>query len=693
MQPKLVALAVAVIAVLAWASPALAQDLPPAGPQCDGSTGDWSARALLFTEGTNAPAAAVDGVCTAAASERIAVSLATTSDAFHRPDPRRLRRGRLPLQRRRRADATPSSRRSRASSPTATATSASTGRPAPRPAGRGTATSPARACQSAGTQQAMRVEVMDNAHPSTEPLANPWNRTDIWPTFSNGPRGNAHVLAQLDRVPPYTSALPALDDRPIAWCRAFDGGRSWYTGMGGTAASYADPAFRSHLGGGIAYAAGAEAGDCAATLSSSVREGPARPRADDGRADGARRAAGRARALHQPRHRRHDRHGPGAALQPVDAATRRVAATIPVDERFEDGLIGITLDPDFASNHWVFLFYSARGEPLRQRLSRFTLVGDQLDMELGEGRSSSCRPSATCAATRPARWTGTPTATCTSRSATTPTRRRLGRHGADRRAPGARPAVRRPAHVGQHQRPARQDPADQPARDAGRTPGVGTTYTVPVDNLFPESRTPRTRRARRSTSWACATRSACRSTSDTGTLYWGEVGPDAGSARSRTAARRPTTSTTAPPRPATTAGPTAAARTSPTTTGTSRTERSPARLFPCGGATGPVNDSPRNTGLQQLPPTRPSTLWEQQAGSPEWPEFGTACCSAAFGGEVYHPDDFPRQRREVPRATTRTTGSSTSGSASGSRRSRSTTAGPSTGAPLEPSPWLPGVHW
>src|SRR5688500_16923285 len=255
MQPKLVALLVAVIAVLASASPALAQDLPPAGPQCDGSTGDWSGRALLFTEGTNAPAAAVDGVCTAAAADRMAVSLATTSDPFTAP----ILGGYDAVVFLSNSGDVLTDAEQQALEGFIAAGNGFVG--IHRAAGAETGWSwygdlAGARVQSAGTQQAMRVEVMDNAHPSTEPLANPWNRTDIWPTFSNGPRGNAHVLAQLDRVPPYTSAQPALDDRPIAWCQAFDGGRSWYTGMGGTAASYADPAFRSHLGGGIAYAAG-----------------------------------------------------------------------------------------------------------------------------------------------------------------------------------------------------------------------------------------------------------------------------------------------------------------------------------------------------------------------------------------------------------------------------------------------------
>jgi len=43
----------------------------------------------------------------------------------------------------------------------------------------------------------------------------------------------------------------------------------------------------------------------------------------------------------------------------------------------EHGLLGLALDPNFASNHYVYVFYSEPnddGEPLRQRLVRFTEV-------------------------------------------------------------------------------------------------------------------------------------------------------------------------------------------------------------------------------------------------------------------------------------------------------------------------------
>jgi PKD repeat protein len=51
------------------------------------------------------------------------------------------------------------------------------------------------------------------------------------------------------------------DDHPISWCQRYEGGRSWYTGMGHTAATFSEPLFLEHLLGGIEVAAGAAGSD------------------------------------------------------------------------------------------------------------------------------------------------------------------------------------------------------------------------------------------------------------------------------------------------------------------------------------------------------------------------------------------------------------------------------------------------
>jgi type 1 glutamine amidotransferase len=47
------------------------------------------------------------------------------------------------------------------------------------------------------------------------------------------------------------------ENHPMSWHQPYDGGRSWYTALGHTDESYAEPLFRAHLAGGILWAAGA----------------------------------------------------------------------------------------------------------------------------------------------------------------------------------------------------------------------------------------------------------------------------------------------------------------------------------------------------------------------------------------------------------------------------------------------------
>ena len=61
--------------------------------------------------------------------------------------------------------------------------------------------------------------------------------------------------------------------------------------------------------------------------------------------------------------------------------TIKVIATIPVHSEFEDGLMGVALDPEYDKNNWIYLYYSPAGKTPVQHLSRFELVGENLNME------------------------------------------------------------------------------------------------------------------------------------------------------------------------------------------------------------------------------------------------------------------------------------------------------------------------
>ncbi|MFE9375008.1 ThuA domain-containing protein [Streptomyces sp. NPDC006855] len=108
--------------------------------------------------------------------------------------------------------------------------------------------------------QPATVRVEDHDHPATAHLDEEWERTDEWYNYRTNPRDKAKVLATLDETT-YTGGN-MKGDHPISWCQTYQGGRSFYTGLGHTKESYAEPAFRSHVLGGLRYATGQVKADC-----------------------------------------------------------------------------------------------------------------------------------------------------------------------------------------------------------------------------------------------------------------------------------------------------------------------------------------------------------------------------------------------------------------------------------------------
>src|SRR4051812_14119315 len=108
--------------------------------------------------------------------------------------------------------------------------------------------------------QQANMKVEDRGHAATGHLPQTWTRTDEWYNYRTNARSTAHVLATLDESSYSGGGMGA--DHPHVWCKTFEGGRSFYTGGGHTIESYADPAFRAHLLGGIRYAGKAANADC-----------------------------------------------------------------------------------------------------------------------------------------------------------------------------------------------------------------------------------------------------------------------------------------------------------------------------------------------------------------------------------------------------------------------------------------------
>lgn len=103
-----------------------------------------------------------------------------------------------------------------------------------------------------GTPNA-NVLLQDPSHPSTAMLPDVWNRDDEWYNY-RGFEKHINVLLTLDTESYEGSDHPG--NHPIAWYHDHLGGRSFYTGLGHTGASYTEELFLKHIWGGIEYAMG-----------------------------------------------------------------------------------------------------------------------------------------------------------------------------------------------------------------------------------------------------------------------------------------------------------------------------------------------------------------------------------------------------------------------------------------------------
>ncbi|WP_291415636.1 ThuA domain-containing protein [Actinophytocola sp.] len=222
------------------------------------------------------------------------------------------------------------------------------------------------------------VRVEDQVHPSTAHLPQRWDRADEWYNYSANVRGEAHVLATMDETT-YDPGGNAMGyDHPISWCKPYDGGRAWMTGMGHFGAHYTgEPWLVQHIVGGVKWAAGMVGGDCGGTTWDKFERVPldqntsapyAIDIAPDGRVFFTELVRGQIR-VYDP-----------------ETRTTSTAVTIPVYSGGEDGLLGIALDPDFADNGHLFVYYSPASEDdadpanFVNRLSRFTVgEGSQID--------------------------------------------------------------------------------------------------------------------------------------------------------------------------------------------------------------------------------------------------------------------------------------------------------------------------
>ena len=138
-------------------------------------------------------------------------------------------------------------------------------------------------------------------------------------------------------------------DHPIAWCKPYDGGRAFVTALGHFGAHYSEPELLEHLVGGIQYAAGLVPGDCGGTVNANFEkvtldDNTSAPFALDVAPDG--------RVFFTELVR-----GQIRVYDPENGSVK-TALTLDVYSGGEDGLLGIAVDPDFATNGFIYVYYA-----------------------------------------------------------------------------------------------------------------------------------------------------------------------------------------------------------------------------------------------------------------------------------------------------------------------------------------------
>jgi cytochrome c len=317
-------------------------------------------------------------------------------------------------------------------------------------------------------------------------------------------------------------------------------------------------------------------------------------------------------------------------LRAIDPRTLKIQEVGKVDVTIEqeNGLIGLALDPKFATNKWIYLQYSPP-DFVGQHISRFTLVNGQLDMQsekllfkYDEQRKQCCHHAGAL---------------------------QFGPNGDLYFSTGdnTNPFDDSKGYAPIDERPGRE-PWDAQRTSANSRSGNGKilkihplpdgTYSIPEGNLFPADGSKGLPEI-----YVMGCRNPWRISIDqeTGFLYWGDVGPDAGGNSDRGPRGHDEINQ------ARQAGffgwPYFNADNQPYADVNFETGDIGPRFDPLA----PLNESVNNTGERELPPAQPALIYYPSAPSDVFPELAnggrTACA-----GPVYHFDSTLESATRFP---------------------------------------------
>jgi cytochrome c len=298
----------------------------------------------------------------------------------------------------------------------------------------------------------------------------------------------------------------------------------------------------------------------------------------------------------------------------------------------EEGFLGLTIDPDFAKNNFVYAFYSPADTSVN-RLSRFIFKDKKLDLssekvilEFYSQRQICCHTGGSLAF-GPDRMLFISTGdNSTPFDQPTPFKNE-----------GFSPTDGRPGFEQYDARRSSANTNDLRGKVLRIQLSVDGTYKIPEGNLFPS-----TESKARPEIFAMGTRNAYRISVDQtqGTVYWGDVGPDANNDRWGTRGSKGYDEINQ--------AKTAGFYGWPLFIGANYPYRQfnyeTGEVGEFYNAEKPQNLSPNNTGLVDLPPARPAFIWYPYDASPHFPQVGAGGRNA-MAGPVYYQQFYDKKTR------------------------------------------------
>ncbi len=321
-----------------------------------------------------------------------------------------------------------------------------------------------------------------------------------------------------------------------------------------------------------------------------------------------------------------EREGAVKLYDPKRQSTKKIDHfVVNTEGNYEDGMLGIAVDPMYEQNNWIYIYYSPIDSIQKQNLSRFNLVEDSLIrstekivLEVMVQRETCCHSGGAIVFDDAGNlYLST------------------GDNTSSKASDGYTPIDERPGRSPYDAQKSSSNTHDLRGKILRITPTADGSYTIPDGNLFPKDGS-----QGRPEIYLMGLRNPFRFTVDpiTNYVYWGDVGPDSGRD----------------------------SKLGPQSYDEYNQAKGPGffgwpyfigdnKAYPKydfeTGEIGryfdpekPINNSPNNTGNKVLPPAQKPMIWYPYGKSKEFPMLGTGSRSA-MGGPIFYSNRYQKNSK------------------------------------------------